>query len=123
MTNSRLKNLLVDLESMLVNSESRKSGEVLNDLLHDEFLEVGSSGRQYNKQQTIQLLNKESRSPMKARNFRFHRISDSVVLLTYTLEENTPDSIAHQSIRSSIWKIENEKWNLIFHQGTPVKPG
>ena len=60
----------------------------------------------------------ESRTPAEATDFSLLQISDSVALLTYTLVNKIQDSNSTYSVRSSIWKLENDKWKLVFHQGT-----
>ena len=123
MDDVELKRILIDLETTLLKNETRKSSTILDQLLHDNFLEIGSSGRKYNKLQTIQHLDLESRPSFEATDFNLLRLSDSVALLTYTLLNKIHKRDSRQSIRGSVWKLENEKWKLIFHQGTPTKFG
>lgn len=118
MADDRLKNELIELESRLLDNESRKSSKFLNDLLHEDFLEIGASGRKYNKQQTIGLLIKASQFTSTANGFEYVPLSDNAALISYELTVNRSGLNSQSSVRSSIWVLHNEKWRLIFHQGT-----
>jgi len=47
---------------------------------------------------------------------------ESGVQLVYraTMKKTTDDGIRY-SLRSSIWKLNNEVWQMEFHQGTPCE--
>lgn len=49
MTNASLENHLRELEERLLQTDVRKSPEELDQLLADDFVEIGSSGRLFNK--------------------------------------------------------------------------
>ena len=51
--------LIRGLEEQLLRAEVRKSPERVAGLLADDFTEIGSSGRVYDKQQIIDLLQRE----------------------------------------------------------------
>ena len=112
------KTAVIDLESKLLNSKFRSSSDFLEKILHDDFLEIGASGRTYNKEQTIDLMTGEPEFSALATDFRFSQIAEDVALLTYTLEIISPNYGTRHSIRSSVWKLENGNWQLAFHQGT-----
>jgi len=113
-----LEFILIDLEQKLQDTEFRRSKEFLENTLHDEFVEIGATGRQYNKQETIKNINQPTRLDYKASDFRTSPLSDEIVLLTYKLV-TLDDSVEIQaSLRSSIWKFGNNNWQIIFHQGT-----
>jgi len=105
-------NLLVDLEMSLHSPEVRKSRDKLDSLLAAEFIEIGASGNTYNKQQIINSLLEETPGEIKAKDFEHRKLSDELALLIYKSEST------RCSIRSSIWKLENGRWRMLFHQGT-----
>ncbi|WP_342779028.1 hypothetical protein [Methylobacterium terricola] len=45
-------------------------------------------------------------------------ISDDAVLLTYDSESTQGDGARRYVLRSSIWKRHDDRWQLLFHQGT-----
>jgi hypothetical protein len=101
------------LEEQLLQPEVRTSRESLAALLADEFIEIGSSGRVYSKQQIIDLLRHEGGqgSPPTLRDFSARRLAAEVILVTYRV-------LASQTIRSSVWKLMGGRWQMVFHQGT-----
>ncbi|MDI6871558.1 MAG: DUF4440 domain-containing protein [Bacillota bacterium] len=108
---SLAKHLLLLEERLL-----ERSAEDFAILLADDFMEFGSSGRTWNKQQEIDALVDGSRLRATIVDFRARRLAPDVVLATYRLVE---DNDRKHSLRSSIWKLNQDKWQMIFHQGTP----
>jgi hypothetical protein len=53
------ESLFRELEERLLEPDFRKSAKDIMDLLADEFIEFGSSGRVFNKQQIIESLQKQ----------------------------------------------------------------
>lgn len=88
-------------------------------LLLDDFMEFGSSGRTWNKQQVIDELVDGLRLQATIVDFRVRRLAPDVVLATYRLVK---DQDKKHSLRSSIWKLNQDWWQMVFHQGTPSLP-
>ena len=118
-----LEKTLVDLEKKLLDTESRQSKTFLESTLHDEFVEIGASGGVYNKQQTIISVGQQTGLQYKTSDFRVSPLSDNIVLLNYKLATFDNSVEVQQSIRSSIWKLENDNWQIVFHQGTIAEQG
>jgi hypothetical protein len=94
----------------------RKSVKELEILLTEDFIEFGSSGRTYNKQQVIDGLANESLVQMTLMNFKVKLLAPDVALSTYRVVKHKD---MKYSLRSSIWKLKEGKWQMVFHQGTP----
>lgn len=105
--------LIRGFEEQLLQPQVRTSPESLAALLADEFIEIGSSGRVYNKQQIIDLLRHEGGqgSPPTVCDFSARRLAAEVILVTYRIVESP-------TIRSSVWKLIDGRWQMVFHQGT-----
>jgi hypothetical protein len=105
--------LIRSLEEQLLRPEVRTSAERLAALLADDFTEIGSSGRVYDKQQIIDQLQYEERQEPQPtlRDFFARWLAADLVLVTYSIVES-------QTIRSSIWKLIDGRWQIVFHQGT-----
>jgi hypothetical protein len=116
------RDLFLDLETQLHRKEVRNSKEKLSALLADDFVEFGSSGFKYNKTSTIDSLGKESIDlEISVEDFESKYLSNDVVLVTYKTSKINPDSgIRFQSLRSSIWKNNSGRWEMVFHQGTKI---
>jgi hypothetical protein len=115
--------LLRELEEMLLDPEVRCSPVKLGEFLADEFIEFGSSGTVFDKQAIIQSLGDEAAHgpapTLTVQKFSAHPLSDHIVLLTYRLRRR--DEAAESEVvtlRSSIWKFLDGRWQMIFHQGT-----
>jgi hypothetical protein len=113
--------LLRSLEEQLLKPEVRGSPDEVDYLLADEFIEFGSSGRVYDKRQIIAALQQETPDPttrISLVDFVARRLAPEVILVTYrTIRPDRPES----RLRSSIWKLVEGRWQMVFHQGTPSK--
>src|SRR5260370_37284070 len=94
--------LLRELEERLLQPSVRAAADQVVMLLADEFIEFDSSGRVYNKQQIVELLQQEQGqgSQPTVTDFSARRLAADVILLTYRILGTRP-------IRSSIWKFTN----------------
>jgi hypothetical protein len=113
------------LEMRLQLPSVRTSRPQLDALLDDEFLEFGSSGATYNKRQVIAALlaDPESRQPRYAtmQNMRVVWLAPEVALVTYRSQKSRPGAVqAERANRSSIWRKSDGRWQMLFHQGTPL---
>ena len=104
------------LEEQLLKPEVRTSPEKLGLLLTDDFLEIGSSGRTYDKKQIIATLQGESEFGYSLQDFQVKQLSPDTALATYRLETRQEAKVT--SLRSSIWVRGESGWQLMFHQGT-----
>ena len=107
-----------NLEEELLTRNVRKNSERLEQLLDDGFIEFGSSGNRWTKQSVIETLKNESCVETEITDFIVTLLSDKIALATYTARSGQSDKKGHSSLRSSIWKLTNDDWKIIFHQGT-----
>jgi hypothetical protein len=118
-----LLSVLRRLEEELLAAEVGSSPEKLADLLADDFIEFGRSGRVYDKRQTIEALVGEAGGPEAAEraasHFHANELAEGAVLLTYRSTRHEASGATH-SLRSSIWAWRDERWQMVFHQGTPT---
>src|SRR5205809_167515 len=98
---------LCSFERSFLNSAVRRSRAV-SDLLADDFVEFSSSGRTFDKTQTIILLEQSSPITITASDMRATRLADGVVLITYRARHDGQPST--HSLRSSIWQLRGGKW-------------
>ena len=80
-----LSSHIIDLEQSLQSPLVRSNPRQVASLLHPEFTEYGRSGTVYNKQQILQLMEKETLSEVKlvTRQFDLIELSEHLVQLTY----------------------------------------
>lgn len=108
-----LKSHLRMLEEKHISIEVRKSREELDEVLADDFFEIGSSGYLCNKKDCLD--DGVELSDMRIYHYDIHPLSADVVLATYVIDNKT---INRHTLRSSIWKHIDGRWQLYFHQGT-----
>lgn len=106
---------LLTLEEKLLTGEIRTSVKELTTLLAEEFFEIGSSGKVWRLKDGIDT-NGIGVVKMHLSDFDIYPLSENIVLTTYKIFNEEKEQ---HSLRSSIWKYENSKWRMVFHQGTP----
>jgi len=112
--------ILRQLEERLLQPEVRRSAQDVAELLADEFIEFGSSGRKFTKPQIIESLQQELPTRLALREFRATTLAPGVVLVTYrAVRQSGSEEQGVSSLRSSIWRRSEGRWQMIFHQGTP----
>lgn len=119
-----MTHIIIEQEQALFANDTRNSRTELERLLHPEFIEIGASGRRFNREQIIAELSQEQHqsSSIVGQRFSVNDISDSAKLLTYELfVEDAQDPRSKHSRRSSLWVKTSEGWQIKFHQGTPCE--
>jgi hypothetical protein len=118
-----LAKYLQSLEERLLSPEGRASSRLIDDLLAEDFQEIGSSGDMFGKAEALEGLAEESGDghvyERHASDWSVRMLSTDVALVTYrvTRKDLTEDSAA-ASLRSSVWVLRDERWQMAFHQGT-----
>lgn len=107
------------LECTLHHSSRRNDREWLERLLHLEFREITRSGVIVDRAETIaSLLSEKTPSPILSSDFRLTRMGEDCAILYYRTFYKDGSC---ESLRSSCWlRTEEERWTLVFHQGTPA---
>ena len=105
------------LEEELLSPEVRSSLERMEAVLAEDFLEIGLSGRIYAKKQVLQALLSEPEVHYEVMDFTMRPLAGEVLLVTYrTIRQEAPEDPQVQSLRSSIWKRIDDRWQMVFHQ-------
>jgi GNAT superfamily N-acetyltransferase len=112
--------LLRYLEEQLLKPEVRTSADRVGYLLADDFVEFGSSGRVFTKRQIIEALQREAHDSaprVLLADFTVRQLASDAMLVTYRA---TSEDRGGSRLRSSIWKLIDGRWQMVFHQGTPA---
>lgn len=118
--NDTLKKTIYNLELLLLQPEIRASAKELDTLLAHDFREFGSSGEVYDKKHILELLPQFTEEKFLIHDFEIKELSENVVLATYQTDKTVQDQeTPTRSLRSSIWRKVNGRWQMVFHQGTP----
>lgn len=115
---------MVDFEAVkaaevsLLTSAIRRDPDRLLGLLHEDFVEIGRSGRLWTRDEIVMSLSGEDDRPdPKTDEWAFVEVADGLILLTYRIHRESGESR-----HSSIWDLRSGQPRLRFHQGTVV-PG
>jgi glyoxylase I family protein len=96
--------------------------DVLAELIDNEFIEIGSSATVYDKTEVMRWLASDDQSERIGTSFKAHPLAENIILLTYiSTIKDTPIAESKQAMRSSIWRLTDGQWRMVFHQGTPLK--
>lgn len=109
-----LKEQIYQLEQKLLQPEVRMAPEEIDQLLAEDFMEFGSSGNVWVKADCVQPGGLSVRQ-MTIQDFDIRLLAENVVLATYLVYD---ESRNEYTLRSSIWKHLNGRWQMTFHQGT-----
>ncbi|MBJ2156037.1 VOC family protein [Variovorax sp. IB41] len=113
--------LLLKLEGALHLREVRSSAAQLEELLDDDFRELGVSGIEWTRPAIIEALRDEAFSERTISDFRVQRMAPDIALVTYRAHRDAiPERPAADSLRSSLWRLRRGRWRMAFHQGTPL---
>ncbi len=118
-----LKEKIIELELSLLKPEIRSSTQELNRLLADDFLEIPSTGTPYNKSHALNRIPSEEIPEFTLQDYQLRVLGKNLVQLIYkaSIKRQNQDVIDY-SLRNSIWKLIEEKWQMLFHQGTQCQP-
>ena len=119
-----LAELLLHLERRLMDPVFRNNREQVSALLAEDFREFGSSGRVWSRAAILDLLTSEEAYTSPAvEDFAMQRISPETALVTYrTLRADAASDAPQITLRSSLWVLRGERWQVLFHQGAKVPP-
>jgi hypothetical protein len=106
---------LISLELQLQDSSTRKDPAAIGELLSKDFREFGASGRIWDRATLLETLSAEPPYPITSESFECQRLSSHLVLLTYVASNP-----ARKTLRSSLWHLEEDRWRVLFHQGTVI---
>ncbi len=114
---------LLALEEELLSPQVRASEARLNELLADDFVEFGSSGRIYDKPCIIRELGESGFvADFEIGDFCLVMSRADSALVTYRCEARSDGgNVIRKSNRSSLWRLVDDRWQLVFHQGTTTE--
>jgi hypothetical protein len=110
---AQLQDHLYTLEERLFHPDREPDRAALIPLLAEDFQEFCTSGRIMNRQQVIDALLVSSPHAATISYFYVNVLAPNVALATYHV--TTALYVSH---RSSLWVFRENRWQLLFHQGT-----
>ena len=110
---------LIEYELTLLRPEVRASIDMLDQLIADDFFEIGANGRAFGKDEVLARLPGENAIAFDAEGFEVRRVTDDVAVVLYRAVR-TVHGTSVASRRSSWWRRDAQGWRMVFHQGTPL---
>jgi len=111
------------LEVELHQFETRSNHSRIDQLIHSSFSEIGYSGIVYSKEDILDsLLNEvDSTYTVWSQDYQFIELAKDLVQVMYKEAHMDAQGIlSRHAIRTSLWQKELDKWQVKFHQATPV---
>ena len=99
-------------EELYVLESRLASRDRIEELLSEDFVEIGSSGRAYDKAQLLASLEGAPPREIRIEDFGMRMLAPDIALVT---------CCAGGSLRSSLWVCGDGGWRIVFHQGTPSR--
>ena len=106
-----------ELETRLLDPQTRSSRAALEELVHEDFVGLGSAGNVYRREAMIESISQQSDAGgVVIADLECHQVSDVTALVTYRSIGGRGTEVR----RSSLWVEADERWQLFFHQGSRV---
>ncbi|MBK5352581.1 nuclear transport factor 2 family protein [Pseudomonas sp. TH41] len=114
-----LSQTLLQLEQCLLSQETRRDPKEISNLIADDFIEFSASGSTWTKADLVEQLPHQPFTERTINEFAAKQLSEHTALVTYhchtiSIGQHSPAN----SLRSSIWRHQDEQWRMVFHQGT-----
>ena len=110
--------LMLDIEKQHLDSTVRSSPELIGALLCDDFREFGTSGKTYDRAEAlVSVMNDSEVADYKINDYEIVQLCEGHILATYKLSEQR-GNLLRLTLRSTVWKLVDTKWCMLFHQGT-----
>ena len=109
---------VLELERELQTKNCRSNPDRLRVVLAPDFREIGASGRVWDRETLIEHLHTEDPAApeigMSALSGK--RVGGDLILVTWVSERE-----GRRAWRTSLWRSAARGWQLMHHQGTPIK--
>ena len=110
---------VVELELALLHPDVRRDRRWVEELLDEEFREIGASGRVWTRPEAVDMLaGEQTDEAIAVADMEALQLADGVVLLTYV-----SDRAGRRARRSAIWRRVDGRWRVLHHQGTLAPEG
>lgn len=109
------------LEEELWREETRFDITYMKEILAEDFIEYGRSGRVYSREDTLAVARQPIHAVLPLPDLAIRLLAGDVAQVTYN-SATTLDGEVQHGHRSSIWARTDSSWVLKFHQGTPFEP-
>ncbi|MCB0337527.1 MAG: nuclear transport factor 2 family protein, partial [Bdellovibrionales bacterium] len=97
----------------------RMSQVRLEELIADDFREIGASGKYFDKSEVLKSLPSEEPTKICSSDYEIFSLTPELAQVLYQSWREDDDGVpVRKARRSSLWRQSGENWQMIFHQGT-----
>ena len=108
---------VLQFERELQTAECRRDRARVGALLAEDFMEVGSSGRVWDRPSALELLGGQTggEAVIEVHDLTGRIIGDGFIMVRWDSDRG-----GRRSRRTSLWRRDPAGWRLVYHQGTPI---
>lgn len=114
--------LLISLEEAMWRAETRFDLKFMQQHLAADFIELGRSGRIYNRAQCLAAAPQPINCRLPLANLQVRLLDADTAQLLYDSILTQENGAIEYTHRSSLWTRTPDGWVMRFHQGTPFVP-
>ncbi|PJK12829.1 DUF4440 domain-containing protein [Lysobacteraceae bacterium NML07-0707] len=114
--------LLISLEEAMWRAQTRFDQAFMERHLAADFIELGRSGRIYDRAQCLAAAPQPINCRLPLSNLRVRLVAADTVQLLYDSCVTQVTGELEYTHRSSLWTRTADGWVMRFHQGTPFVP-
>ncbi len=104
--------LILKLEQDLLMPEVRTSKQRLENIIANNFIEIGQSGTLYNKQDIVSALCNEQPTQITATKMSVQLLEKNLALASYQTSSHNRPMVQ----RYSLWENKGPDWQILYHE-------
>ena len=124
MISKQEEEFLVKMEQEIIAAQKRGDYSFVEKALADEFQEIDSRGSISSKEETMRAIKEAPLFDYSIENCKVFPVTEDCAIVTYiaTSSRSIPGGTrVNRAQRSSVWVKRGGSWQMVFHQGTPLK--
>lgn len=110
---------LTSLEEGLWLAATRFDMGWMENVLAADFFEIGRSGTRYSRQECLAIPASDFTVELPLPDLKIRSLSGEIAQVTYRSVFCSGGETLN-GLRSSIWRRNGDRWELLFHQGTAI---
>lgn len=110
--------VVMGLEREMQSPAARANPARTRELLAPDFVEIGASGRRWDRESMLRLLEGDSQAPaavIGVTGLEARHLTEDLIQVLWDSERD-----GRRARRSSLWRRATGGWRLVFHQGTSL---
>lgn len=124
MISKQEEEFLIKMEQEIIAAQKRGDYSFVEKALASDFQEIDSRGSISSKAETIQAIKEAPLFDYSVVNCEVFPVTEDCAIVTYIATSSRSISEGmrvNRAQRSSTWVKRDGSWQIVFHQGTPLK--